>query len=257
MITTGLTSSVITTLEVRYGLGPLPPFSPFAIPCVNAVFDLTDATMLDSTQTGSIVTMQDVGVCSFILIVSHYGGMGHRPRWLFWSSFFFGIGSIVFTIPYFCGGDYNPPAIGSEGATCTDPLSQWTGCSASKTPFSSYAVFVVANLFMGLASCPQYSLGSSYLHDNRNVGRKKTTSADDSSISSNGKNGSGYGTGGSVPIGAGAVAEEMGLNEYANDSEENKSSGIYQGFFYASGALGPALGFVFASSSLSQWVILP
>uniref|UniRef100_A0A8C9KGG1 Solute carrier organic anion transporter family member 6A1 n=1 Tax=Panthera tigris altaica TaxID=74533 RepID=A0A8C9KGG1_PANTA len=48
----------------------------------------------------------DISSCLIVLFISHYGGRGNIPRWIAFSSFLVGLGSLFFAFPYISDGRY-------------------------------------------------------------------------------------------------------------------------------------------------------
>lgn len=61
---------------------------------------------LNSSLAGVISASYDIAFCVLSLFVSFFGERGHKPRWLAFSSFMIGLGSLVFALPHFAGGIY-------------------------------------------------------------------------------------------------------------------------------------------------------
>uniref|UniRef100_A0A452UJ58 Solute carrier organic anion transporter family member 6A1 n=1 Tax=Ursus maritimus TaxID=29073 RepID=A0A452UJ58_URSMA len=47
----------------------------------------------------------DISSCLIVLFIAYYGGRGNIPRWITFSSFLVGFGSLLFAFPYFSGGN--------------------------------------------------------------------------------------------------------------------------------------------------------
>ncbi|XP_077318460.1 solute carrier organic anion transporter family member 4C1 [Lithobates pipiens] len=137
----GLVNVVISTIEKRYDL--------------------------NSSLTGLVSASYDIAFCVLSLFVSFYGQRGHKPRWLAFSAFMIGLGSIVFSIPHFTtssyqyGNRYNDfcetSGFNSTGAECTGKK----GSSLSNYLY----VFILGQLLMGVGGTPLYTLGTAFFDD--------------------------------------------------------------------------------------------
>ena len=56
----------------------------------------------------------DISSCLIVVFISYYGGKGNIPRWITFSSFLVGFGSLLFAFPYFSDGNYQS-SINIEG----------------------------------------------------------------------------------------------------------------------------------------------
>ncbi|KAM5192159.1 solute carrier organic anion transporter family member 4C1 [Mantella aurantiaca] len=136
----GLVNVVISTIEKRYDL--------------------------NSSLTGLVAASYDISFCLLSLFVSFYGQRGHKPRWLAFSAFMIGLGSIVFSLPHFTtsryqyGNRYNDfcgESGNSTGLECT---------GKAKSSLSNYLyVFVLGQLLMGVGGTPLYTLGTAFFDD--------------------------------------------------------------------------------------------
>ncbi|XP_027461863.1 solute carrier organic anion transporter family member 6A1 isoform X3 [Zalophus californianus] len=53
----------------------------------------------------------DISSCLIVVFISYYGGKGNIPRWITFSSFLVGFGSLLFAFPYFSGGDHKASVV--------------------------------------------------------------------------------------------------------------------------------------------------
>ncbi|GCC30041.1 solute carrier organic anion transporter family member 4C1-like [Chiloscyllium punctatum] len=141
----GLVNINITTIEKRYNL--------------------------NSFTTGVISTGYDMSFCVLCLFVSYYGQKGHKPRWLAFSSFMLGLGSLVFCLPHFTSGLYNYGAQIRD--TCTTPHSNTSipACvTSTATKSSSFLlVFLLGQLLHGVGGTPLYTLGTAHIDDSVSI----------------------------------------------------------------------------------------
>ncbi len=108
----------------------------------------------------------------FVVPVSYLGGRMdvRKPRWVGYGVFLLGIGSLIFSVPHFASDLYQasagtaPPThcLAANNSSCLD--QQQPRESSSLSNFK--AVFIFAQLVMGLGSCPLYTLGITYIDEN-------------------------------------------------------------------------------------------
>ena len=91
--TVGLTSVVLSSIERRY--------------------------QFTSVMTGLIASTFDITVALCIIPVSYFGGRGNKPRWLGVGAIIHGIGALVFALPQFVVGPYQPGVSGAESEFCS------------------------------------------------------------------------------------------------------------------------------------------
>uniref|UniRef100_A0A8C4N2K7 Solute carrier organic anion transporter family member n=1 Tax=Eptatretus burgeri TaxID=7764 RepID=A0A8C4N2K7_EPTBU len=136
----GYLSSVITTVEKRFGL--------------------------KSSETGFIVSSFDLGNLSVVVFVSYFGGRGHRPRWIAAGGILISLGALLFSAPHFIAPHYRPVQA-KDPSVPTHLLCPRTGSvTLPPSPASYLAIFVMAQVLVGIGSTPIYTLGSTYLDDN-------------------------------------------------------------------------------------------
>ncbi|XP_068781994.1 solute carrier organic anion transporter family member 4C1-like [Struthio camelus] len=139
---------------------------------VNGLVNISISTIekryeLNSSLTGLISASYDIAFCILSLFVSFFGERGHKPRWLAFSAFMLGLGSLIFSLPHFSSGKYQ---YGSKlEDTCQIPggNSANVTCSAStKSTLSNYLyVFILAQLLLGVGGTPLYTLGTAFIDD--------------------------------------------------------------------------------------------
>uniref|UniRef100_A0A663MW90 Solute carrier organic anion transporter family member n=1 Tax=Athene cunicularia TaxID=194338 RepID=A0A663MW90_ATHCN len=133
---------------------------------VNGLINISISTiekryLLNSSLTGLISASYDIAFCILSLFVSFFGERGHKPRWLAFSAFMLGLGSLVFSLPHFSSGKYHYGAkfegTGSANFTCS---------TSTKSSLPDYLyVFILGQLLLGVGGTPLYTLGTAFIDD--------------------------------------------------------------------------------------------
>ena len=147
---------------------------------------------LSSTELGVIMASNDVAALVVVVFISYYGDYGNKIRW-------FGGGGIVlgespfyvhafkpsteqklialfsafsvllYALPHFLIGRYEPTHTGLRGPSCFSGNATAGQAQCSEESDSSWyymAIFVLAQVFMGVGVSPFYSLLPAYLDEN-------------------------------------------------------------------------------------------
>ncbi|NXO25478.1 SO4C1 protein, partial [Cisticola juncidis] len=140
---------------------------------VNGLINISISTIekryeLNSSLTGLISASYDIAFCVLSLFVSYFGERGHKPRWLAFSAFMLGLGSLVFSLPHFGSGKYQ--YFGSKiEDTCQTAETTFANatCNASKnSSLHKYLyVFILGQLLLGVGGTPLYTLGTAFIDD--------------------------------------------------------------------------------------------
>ncbi|NXJ67851.1 SO4C1 protein, partial [Rostratula benghalensis] len=139
---------------------------------VNGLINISISTIekryeLNSSLTGLISASYDIAFCVLSLFVSFFGERGHKPRWLAFSAFMLGLGSLIFSLPHFSSGQYYYGAKLEDTCQISGASSANFTCNASaKSSLPSYLyVFILGQLLLGVGGTPLYTLGTAFIDD--------------------------------------------------------------------------------------------
>lgn len=131
---TGVMSSVITTIEKRYGFR--------------------------SSQAGALFSVYDVAALVTVVPASHYGALWHIPKSLSVSMLILGLGCFVGALPQLISGKYRVAGADDEPFLCAHPGTE-PECFAANN--AMFGIFVVAQALIGTGASTIFTLGPTYL----------------------------------------------------------------------------------------------
>ncbi|XP_046382967.1 solute carrier organic anion transporter family member 74D isoform X2 [Ischnura elegans] len=72
---------------------------------VSVITTIEKLFQIQSKTTGIILSATEVGQIGSSLLLTYYGGQGHRPRWIAWGMVLFALSSFTCALPHFIFGD--------------------------------------------------------------------------------------------------------------------------------------------------------
>ncbi|CAH1775814.1 unnamed protein product [Owenia fusiformis] len=124
---------------------------------------------LSSFWSSWIAASYDIASVPGLIIVSYWGAVGHRTRWMAVGSTLAGIGSILFVLPHFLTEPYDPYASRVRDEACSFNTSGLVDAKGDDGSFSGlklyFIMFICANVLIGFGNAPLPTLGITYLDD--------------------------------------------------------------------------------------------
>jgi len=149
MMSSGIISSVITTIEQRYGLR--------------------------SVESGFVVSSFDIGSILVVIFISYLGGKSHRPRVVAIGALLTSFGALFFCLPQLISDTSLEDVISFKNVSSSDDhqlcgrkkIDEESCLKSAKGPDSTaLGLFVIANMLIGIGSTPIHTLATTFLHDN-------------------------------------------------------------------------------------------
>uniref|UniRef100_UPI00398EDFC4 solute carrier organic anion transporter family member 3A1-like n=1 Tax=Pristiophorus japonicus TaxID=55135 RepID=UPI00398EDFC4 len=132
---------------------------------------------LHSTELGVIASSFEIGNLMIILLVSYFGGKGHRPRLIGCGGIIMAIGSLFCALPEFLSHQYQYKQVDISVVkdTCMANLSMeeeqmameknLKTCAETEKTNMMYVLVIVAQVIIGAGATPIQPLGVSYIDD--------------------------------------------------------------------------------------------
>lgn len=166
---------------------------------VSAITTIEKLFQIQSKITGIIMSATEIGQIGSSLLLTYYGGQGHRPKWIAWGMLLFAISSFMCSLPHFIYGKQlinsnDLTGITKEPNICkaeADPLTQYDMCGNNTMAFQDsnnryfgsedlmseqriqpsvtkivLAIFFISLLGVGMGQTAVYTLGIPYIDDN-------------------------------------------------------------------------------------------
>lgn len=146
LVVNGLLNVVLSTLERRFNLS--------------------------SKASGMIRATNSISQMIATFPMSYFGGKGCKPRYLGVGIFTLGIGALIFSLPHFLSGTYQPSVTSDGGDSlilCGESNSSSATDSIRETSddFSHLTnLFFLGQILHGVGSAPLWTIGVTYLDDN-------------------------------------------------------------------------------------------
>ncbi|KAL6255053.1 hypothetical protein P5V15_013386, partial [Pogonomyrmex californicus] len=100
---------------------------------VSVITTIEKLFQIQSKTTGIIMSATEIGQIGSSLLLTYYGGQGHRPKWIAWGMILFAVSSFTCSIPHFIFGEQLilqnemlfsgvEPGAEGRGPNSTDPI---------------------------------------------------------------------------------------------------------------------------------------
>uniref|UniRef100_A0A8D8YD86 Solute carrier organic anion transporter family member n=1 Tax=Cacopsylla melanoneura TaxID=428564 RepID=A0A8D8YD86_9HEMI len=156
---------------------------------VSVITTIEKLYRLQSKTTGIIMSATEIGQIGSSLLLTYYGGQGHRPRWIACGMVVFALSSLLCAIPHFIYGaqplgeqnfiiqngtneilpnlchvpEWEKSYLGISDDQCNDQVQQQV---QSKITTTVLAIFFISLLGVGMGQTAVYTLGIPYIDDN-------------------------------------------------------------------------------------------
>ncbi|XP_012272925.1 solute carrier organic anion transporter family member 3A1 isoform X2 [Orussus abietinus] len=100
---------------------------------VSVITTIEKLFQIQSKTTGIIMSATEIGQIGSSLLLTYYGGQGHRPKWIAWGMILFAVSSFTCSMPHFIFGEQLihqnellfsgvGPGVDENGRNTTDPV---------------------------------------------------------------------------------------------------------------------------------------
>ncbi|XP_041126787.1 solute carrier organic anion transporter family member 3A1-like [Polyodon spathula] len=128
---------------------------------------------LRTTELGLIASGFEIGNLLVILLVSYFGGKGHRPRLIGCGGIIMALGSLLCALPEFVSHqyDYQKVKISASRDTCStgkpsmEKEDEMESCMETQSTNMMYVLLVIAQVLIGVGAASVQPLGVSYMDD--------------------------------------------------------------------------------------------
>ena len=129
---------------------------------------------LKSTEIGALPACEEVAAAVTGFFASYYAGLRHKGRFLSCGALAAGIGALIYALPHFFAGDYEPLTIASnytDLCVAKPPTFAADVCKADLSTGNAYVrnfffVFVLGQLIMGAGNNLLWNVGCAYVSEN-------------------------------------------------------------------------------------------
>lgn len=164
---------------------------------VSAITTIEKLFQIQSKITGIIMSATEIGQIGSSLLLTYYGGQGHRPKWIAWGMVLFAVSSLTCSLPHFIYGKQlmndltgltKDPDVCKPPPIDGDPIIMYDMCenTTSALSFDSQvflngdfghrihpsvtkivlAIFFISLLGVGMGQTAVYTLGIPFIDDN-------------------------------------------------------------------------------------------
>lgn len=169
---------------------------------VSVITTIEKLFQIQSKTTGIIMSATEIGQIGSSLLLTYYGGQGHRPKWIAWGMVLFAVSSFTCSLPHFIYGEQlihaNDLLFSGVGSTVAGPYAGRSNATVlppnvcrpidanssgltshcdedfyliehriqSKVTTIVLAIFFISLLGVGMGQTAVYTLGIPYIDDN-------------------------------------------------------------------------------------------
>ncbi|KAG5895478.1 hypothetical protein JTB14_011176 [Gonioctena quinquepunctata] len=145
---------------------------------VSAITTIEKLFQIQSKITGIIMSATEIGQIGSSLLLTYYGGQGHRPKWIAWGMILFAVSSLTCSLPHFIyginendlsGATNDPNVCKANTGNVTFSLQETADITSTLRPSMTnivLAIFFISLLGVGMGQTAVYTLGIPYIDDN-------------------------------------------------------------------------------------------